>query len=149
MQYATYREEMNKLDIKISSKNNDGHVSNYIKLMFELMRNIALKFSRPKGYVSHIAKNKNPLIAIDVMLALLDIMKDNEINVSTEIIKDYELLMKYIILINENLDNPIRDNPCIIYDESEDCDPLLNNDMFAEAFQLVSNLNGEIIKDCQ
>jgi hypothetical protein len=141
MQHTTYREELEKMSVVIV----DGYtnnISNYLVIMFDLMKKIATKFNRVKGYVGYMASGKNPHLAIDVMTTLLNIMTDNQFSITKEHESDYELLIKYMQLITNNLDEYIQDNPNIIYDEEETMDPLMKTDMLGEAFRLISQFCG-------
>ena len=141
MQYVSYRDELEKMSTNIVNGRIE-HISNYIVMMFDMMKKIAKKFYRINGYVGHIAQGKNPHLALDVMTALLDIMNDNQFNIDKELESDYILLQKYLTLITNNLDEYIQDNSSIIYDEDELLDPLFKTDMLGEAFRLISHFCG-------
>lgn len=143
MQYTSYRDEMEKMSFYIFDGKGPDKISNYMVLMFDLMKKIAKKFKRVRGYVGYISRGKNPQSGIDAMSTLLDIMIDNKINIEQKYQEDFSLLQKYLGVILNNLDEYIQENPNIIYDEEEKLDPLLKIDLFGESFRLISHFCGE------
>ena len=143
MEHPIYRDELNKMNSDYSK----NIVSSNITLIFGLMKIITNKSNRQKGYITQMSRGKDPVKTLDVLQVLKNVMLDNEYFMEEIIIEKYQLLIKYIKLIEENLDNIIRSNPNVIYDEDDDesTDPLINCDMLSNTMFLVTELI-ELIK---
>lgn len=139
--FKTYRQELIGMSPHI--KGDETIISYYISTMYKVISWITKKANRQTGYVTHMSTNKQPHIALDVMHVMSDIINDNEYcfaDKSEELIK-LTLLNKYCNLIFNNLDNAIRTNQNIIYDdETDNEDPLLGCDMLAETFSIMNDL---------
>lgn len=143
MDTTTYRKELKQLNI-IDKKTNTL-VSNVIVNAFAVIKKIITLSNRGKGYLAYMSRNKNPLDTLDVLNVLKCVIEDNIYLLNTT----YHLLCnnicKYIDLINIELDNVIRSDPNIIYDEDETDEEILpeiniNCDMISELFALISEL---------
>lgn len=138
--FQTYRHELENLC--------DGKtMSSYIKNMFDIIKNIKTLCNRDVTYLK-VQSDSIPELkvsnvsAIGVMKLLIKIMNDN--NEIIPLIKEkkdiYDNLLKYFTLIIKNLDNDIRKNSNIIYDEDdekENYDPMIECDMLNESLKLM------------
>ena len=140
MEYITYREELDSMKLV---NNGELILSNYIPTMLKLIKIIKLMTNRTTGYIAFMSKNKNPLIAIQVIEVLKNILEDNELIIDEEYNTMCKNLIKYLSLILENLDEIIRSNPNIIYDEDSDendAEISINCDMINESFSLMNEI---------
>jgi hypothetical protein len=139
---TTYREELTNLNIGHSKKFKDA-VSNFNVKIFTLLNSIISMSNRGKGYLNHISKGRSNLISIDLLNVLKDVINDNYILFNEEDSKLCSKLVKYIELINDNLDEIIRSDINIIYDEDEPEDQNeinINCDMISESFTLINDI---------
>ena len=139
--FKTYRQELIEMEPRIQDK--ETIVSNYISTMYKVISWVTKKANRNSGYVNHMSSGKMPYKTLDVMNVMYNIIDDNDYcfpDKSEELIK-LTLINKYCKLIMENLDNAIRTDPNIVYDDEKDNeDPLLNCDMLTETFCLMNDL---------
>lgn len=145
MDYTTYRQELDGM----SHIDKDNHViSNYIVNIFSIIKAISLITNRGKGYVNHMSKNKSPNNALDVLNVLKSVIDDNEVLLNDDLSSLGRKISTYITLINDNIDNVIRSNSNIIYDEDENDIPLpeinINCDMIAEISALIMEMQSII-----
>ena len=120
MEYITYRSELTKLDACL--ENNKIHHSIFSILIFKFLFWIKIKTNKRNGYIDFMTRGKNTMVMFDMLTALLDIVIDvkDQIILNKEQMEKFNNIEKIIELIFLNLDNPIRTNPGIIYDEEND-----------------------------
>lgn len=138
MQYITYRQALEKMNVQ--TRNKETYVPNSLTMIFSLIKIITYKFDRPRGYVNHMCTGKNSGIAIDVLTCLLLILDDNEVLIDKQIENSYNDLQEYIKLVLDNLDQTIHDNPNIMYDDIHDNDKT-NCNMLDQIFALMVELS--------
>jgi hypothetical protein len=138
---STYRQEMVKMSPLTVKK--EMIVSNFISTMFRFMNWLIMMCNRQPGYLNHMANNKDPMSSIDVMEIMKNIIDDNMycISLKEEDDKKLDNLHTYCKLILNHLDDAIRSNDFLIYDEEHDEEhPFLQNDMLNEVFNLMTDL---------
>ena len=142
MNDITYRQEL--LNMNVVNDKHNTLISNYIVNIFTVIKNIILITKRGKGYLNYISKHYSTTDTLDVLNVLKLIIDDNELLLNEDTMKICKKISTYIQLINENLDQIIRSNPNIIYDEDEDEDTLpeinINCDMISETFALLTDV---------
>lgn len=138
----TYRQEMENMAPIIIKK--EMIVSNFISTMFKFINWIINMSNRQSGYLNHMSNNKDPMSAIDVMEIMKNIIDDNTYCITLNEKYDEQKLDNlhtYCKLILNHLDDSIRVNDCIIYNEENDDEhPFLQNDMLREVFNLMTDL---------
>ena len=138
---ATYREELSKLDAYLEE--NKLYHSALCILVYKCIHWITITMNKRYGYINMMSANKDATKMIDVIQVLYDIIDDVEMEIELDKIKKDKLLelKETIRLIIENVDNPIRSNPNIIYDENEDeekINPNINCNMLIRLENLVA-----------
>jgi len=139
----TYRETLEKLDGYIEK--NKVHNSMLSIIIFKFLFWIKITLAKKDGYIDYMSKGKDTTKMIDIISVLNDIVIDisdqMEINLTKEQFIKFKELENVLLLIFENLDNPIRSNSFIIYDENEDeksINPLINCNMLSKLEELIS-----------
>jgi len=118
----TYRSELDKLDTYFES--NKLHHSILSVQIYKILYWIKIKLGKKDGYIDWISKGKDSQIMTDIIQVLYLVLNDTidqmEVVLGTIQFKSFKELEKITKLIIENFDKPIRSNPHIIYDETED-----------------------------
>ena len=68
----TYRQEMTNMSPTMEKK--EMVVSNFISTMYRFMNWLTMTCNRQSGYLNHMAKDSNPMLAIDVMQVMSNII---------------------------------------------------------------------------
>lgn len=135
----TYRQEFEFLKPNIGTDNKTT-VSTFITMLYSFLSWLVKTTNRQPGYMTYMSQNKNPMNIIDILHVLINCIDDNECYLTIEKKqKDMILKLKKIAtLILEHLDDSIRTDPHLIYDEeTDDEDPLLQENMMDSIFAII------------
>jgi hypothetical protein len=142
MEYITYRQEL--LNMNVTNNKQNTLVSNYVVNIFSVIKGIIHSTHRGSGYLNYISRGYVATDTYDVLTVLKLVIDDNEMILDENILKNCKKISTYIQLITENIDQVIRSNPNIIYDEDEDDEGLpeinINCDMISETFALITDV---------
>ena len=134
----TYRQELESM--KPIENNGNTNVSLFITTLYKFIKWLIKLTQRQSGYLTFMSQNKDPTNVIDILTVLIDCIDDNECYLTIDKKhKELILILKNLSqLVLEHLDDNIRNDPHLIYDEeTDDENPLLQQDMLSSIFSTI------------